>query len=173
MDTDPPTVLPPPTSAPSTHTYQRSSSQAAEGVQEHVLEAPITISQRELLAVSPELRTLIRRIVAISFPSPPVSHFVFRRHLRALASRRCLLQRQQWQQQQHANGTISMCYPLLTTGLFSFRRVGRRQFKIHTNCLKKMCPVHLPSCQSTFISLHCTLSPRTRHNPVCSRWLYL
>jgi hypothetical protein len=51
-----PTVLPTLTSVPFTRACQESSPQIAEAVQERMLEAPITISQRELLTTSPDVR---------------------------------------------------------------------------------------------------------------------
>lgn len=53
-----PTVLPTPTSVPLafTRACQESSPRIAEAVQERMLEAPIIISQRELLTISPDVR---------------------------------------------------------------------------------------------------------------------
>jgi hypothetical protein len=56
VDPDPPTVLPQPALAPSNRARQETNPQAAEDVHERALEAPVAITQRELFALSPDIR---------------------------------------------------------------------------------------------------------------------
>ena len=60
VDADPPTVLPQPAPAPfACARQQETAPQVVEEVDEHVLEALITISQRELFAIAPDVRAHI------------------------------------------------------------------------------------------------------------------
>jgi hypothetical protein len=60
VDADPPTVLPQPAAAPFARVRQQETApQVVEEVHKRALEAPVTISQRELLAVAPDVRAHI------------------------------------------------------------------------------------------------------------------
>ena len=59
VDTYPPTILPQPAAAPFPRARQDSNPQVTEEVHERAWEAPVAISQRELLAFSPEVRVCV------------------------------------------------------------------------------------------------------------------
>lgn len=71
--TDPLTVLPPPAPAPFARARQEASLQVVEEAHERALEAPIAITQRELLSLAPEVRTKVADVtVKKRVPYQPV-----------------------------------------------------------------------------------------------------